>query len=335
VLLAALASLIRVPYYSLAPGSAISLTDLVAVESGKTYPPKGEVFLTTVSLKRSTVLEAVRGWLDPSIAVRPKDEILPPDVSSEELRKFNLELMADSKQTATTVVFELLGYDVRSGNGAEIVAVVDGSPADGTLKEGEVIVAVDGRPASLSDEAVTLIGEHQPGDLVNLEIAPADGGPHRAVELSLARHEDDPARPFVGVQLQTKDFDLHFPFQVDIESQRIGGPSAGLAFTLSVLDVLTEGELTGGQTVAVTGSIAFDGRVGPVGGVAQKAVAVRRAGIDVFLVPSHEYDLAKRYAGDGVQVEKVDTVQDALRILTDLGGDEVALPAVDHGAERT
>jgi Lon-like protease len=328
------AALVTIPYYAIAPGSALSVTGLVTVTDGPSHPPQGEVFLTTVSLRRITVLEGVQAWLDSSIEVRPEREILG-EVPPERLREFNLELMADSKQKAMAVAFETLGYDVRSGSGALVFAVVPGTPAEGVLEQGDVVVAVDGEPVSLSEEAVALIGRHAPGDRVVLDVVPADGGEARSVEADLMENPDAPGRPLLGVQLQTKDLQLDFPFEVAIDSNRIGGPSAGLAFTLSLLDVLTPGELTGGQRVAVTGTIEFDGRVGAVGGVAQKTVAVRRAGIDVFLVPSREYEDAMRFAGPDLRVEAIDTIDDALRVLAEAGGGALALPAGETGTEGT
>jgi PDZ domain-containing protein len=328
------ASIIRIPYYSLAPGSAVSLNELVSVEDAESYPPAGELFLTTVSLRRATVLDAVRGWIDSSISIRPEEEIVPPDVSRRQLREFNLELMADSKQTAVAVALERLGYDVRSGSGVEIIAVVEDAPATGNLAVGDTIVAVGGRPVTLSDEAVALLGERRPGDTVRLEVRPADGGEARQVEVTLGSHPEDAGRPFLGVQLQTRDFELDFPFDVTIDSRRIGGPSAGLAFTLTVIDHLTPGELTGGRRVAVTGSIAFDGSVGAVGGVAQKTVAVRRAGAELFLVPRSEYDEAREHAGGDLRIAAVDDVDDALRALADVGGNGLALPSLADAAER-
>ena len=101
---------------------------------------------------------------------------------------------------------------------------------------------------------------------------------------------DDPARAVIGIQPEERIVDFRFPFQIDIESGAVGGPSAGLAFTLAVLDVLTPGELTGGHKIAVTGTMSFDGTVGPVGGGHQKAIAVRDAGYEAFLVPTDEYE---------------------------------------------
>ena len=123
----------------------------------------------------------------------------------------------------------------------------------------------------------------------------------------------------------TRDLDYHLPFQVTVDSGAVGGPSAGLAFTLGIMDVLTPDSITGGHKVATTGTINADGTVGPVGGVHQKTIAVRESGAELFLVPSSEYDEAEKYAGS-LRVEKVDTVDDALRVLATIGGGTDVIP---------
>jgi PDZ domain-containing protein len=204
------------------------------------------------------------------------------------------------------------------------------------LQPGDVIVGVDGEPVALAADATSRIGGHGPGDEVRLSVeraATPDAG-HEDVVATLVAHPQDPSRGFLGVNVQTDELRYDFPVDVKIASERIGGPSAGLAFTLEVLDVLTDGDLTGGLDVAATGEILDGGAVGPVGGVAQKAVAVERAGVDVFLVPSSEVELARKYASDDLRIEPVDTLDDALAVLDELGGNALAIgkPATGEGA---
>src|SRR5690606_17468676 len=116
----------------------------------------------------------------------------------------------------------------------------------------------------------------------------------------------------MGVRVMDVVLDYDFPVDVEIDTGDVGGPSAGLAFTLGIIDDLTPGDLTGGEDVAVTGTISGNGTVGPVGGTGQKAAAVREAGIELFLVPSADYDAAVDHAGDDLEVVAVDTVEEAL-----------------------
>jgi PDZ domain-containing protein len=321
------ASFVTIPYYAIAPGSAIDVRPLVDVEEGPEHDPEAGVHLTTVSLRRVTLLGALEGWLDPDIDVVEREVIVPPDIGDRELRDFNLELMADSKQKALGVAFEALGFDAVSGTGATIVQVVADSPAEGVLAAGEAIVGVDGEPVEVDHEAVRALGSRSPGDTVTLRVDPVEGE-ERDVTVTLGENPEVEGRPFLGVSLQTRDLSLDFPYEVDLESERIGGPSAGLAYALEVIDVLTPGELTGGRPVAVTGTIELDGSVGEVGGVVQKTAAVEDAGIGLFLVPMGELEQARAAAGDDLRVEGVETLDDALRILADVsGGNGLALPA--------
>jgi PDZ domain-containing protein len=325
------ASVVRIPYYAMAPGSAVDVEPLVSVgDGGPSFSPEGSVFLTTISLRQATVLSALRGWLDPDVDVVDKDTIVPPETDVDELREMNLRLMDSSKDAARGVAFEQLGYDAISGSGATVVQLVPDAPADGVLQEDDTIVELDGEPVRIDGDVIAMLSRRSPGDRVGLVVE--RDGLRVPVELRLGRRPQARDEAFLGVGLVTRDLELDFPYEVDIASERIGGPSAGLAFTLELLDVLTEGELTGGRRVAATGTIGLDGTVGDVGGVAQKTAAVEAAGIDLFLVPRGELADARGAAGEDLQVEPVDTLEDALRVLARQGGNGLAL---DRPGSRT
>lgn len=322
LMLAVGAIFVRVPYYEISPGSARRVDDLIQVDApGQAYPPKGDMLLTTVSLGPvRNVYDALAGWLDPAVDVVSEKEILGPAEDREQYNQANLQAMNDSKDVAEYVAFRHLGYDVSiTGQGALVLGVVPGTGAASALSAGDVVVAADGTPIQLADELVTVIKAKKAGDVIRLQVRRSDtDAVPRDVEVKLSARPD--GSPLLGITQQTWNQQFHFPFRVRIESGQIGGPSAGLAFTLAVLDVLTPGELTGGAAVAATGTIAPDGAVGPVGGVAQKAVAVRRAGAKLFLVPAEEYEIAKARVGGDVRVVKVATLDDALRALGSLAG---------------
>jgi PDZ domain-containing protein len=320
------AATVRVPYYAISPGMAFDVSGLVQVSEGNpSFPPEGSVYMTTVSLRHTTVFEAIEGWLDSTVDVVPEEDIRPKSVPADQVEQKNLDAMSTSKQQALAVAFEHLGYDAITGEGARIVEIVDGSPADRVLETGETIIRVDDVPVDLHTDAVRAIRAHRPGDEVRLTVEPKDGGAPRDLSVELIANPDVPEQPLLGVTLRTRDLELTVPYDVAIDSADIGGPSAGLAFTLELLDVLTPGELTGGRKIAATGTIELDGSVGLVGGVAQKTVAVKRAGAELFLVPADEVDQARKHAGDGLRVEPVRDLDDALRILAGLGGNGLAL----------
>lgn len=322
----------ELPYYALAPGSAHDVGALIEAKDTKLYPAQGDVLLTTISLYQVSPIDAVVGWLRSDIDVVPEAQIRPPDTSDSEYRRFTFQVMDESKQNAIVVALRRLGYSVtEKGEGAAIERVLDQFPSKGRLRPGEVIRAIDGKAIALVTDATSTIGAHRPGDVLSIDVSQPDGSGARNVRVPVAADPEQGGKPVLGLFLQTfkRDFDL--PFLVDIKSGNIGGPSAGLAFTLGVIDALTPGELTGGRKVAVTGTIQIDGRVGDVGGVAQKTSAVRAAGAEVFLVPAGEYEIARSRAGKGLHVIKVTTLQDALDALGSLGGDLSALGPVGSG----
>ena len=339
---------VKLPYYAIAPGSAREVNDLIQPPKDQRYPPRGRVFLTTVSLHRVTPLEGLYGWLRGDIDVVPQEQILPPSTKPSQLQEANFQAMDESKQVAAVVALRRLGYQVaEDGEGAGVQQVIPRSPADGKIKTGEVITALDGKPVQLSDDVVSVLGQRQPGDVLRFEIDRGNGTPRRTEEVRLGAAPADRSRcrpveqgatvepgsiGCLGVRLQTKGLKFDFPFVVNVDSAGIGGPSAGLAFTLGILDALRPGELTGGRGVAVTGTISLDGTVGPVGGVVQKTAAVKAAGIGLFLVPADEYELARAHAGKKLKVVKVDTLADALRALGEQGGDLSALGPEPPGA---
>lgn len=315
-----LASVVTVPYYTIAPGSVRSTEPRISVDGGRTYDHQGDVSFTTVSFAPATVLTAFLGWVDPSVELLDEKVALGGQ-QPDENRKRNLEMMDSSKQTAQVVALRKLGYQVgATGTGAVIAFIKDGTPAATALEVGDVVTAIDGTPIGMSDELVSAIGTHQPGDTVTLTVEPAAGGEARTTPVQLVGRDDGSGKAMLGVQAGTRNIKFDLPFTVNIDSGDVGGPSAGLAFTLGTIDKLTPGGVTAGKKIATTGTIDLAGRVGPVGGVPQKTVAVRRAGAEVFLVPRDEFDEAKRFAGD-MEVIPVDTLDDALAALASVGAD--------------
>jgi PDZ domain-containing protein len=325
---------LALPYYALAPGSAREVGPLIKAKGdlAKVYPADGEVLLTTISLQQVHPVEALVGWLRSDVDVLPERAILPPDTSDKEYRQFNYQVMDESKQNAIVVALRRLGYEVKEkGQGALVEKVLPQFAAQGRLQPGDVITSIDAKPVMLVTDATAIISAHRPGDVLTIDVVQADGTEPRQLQVATAADPEQNNKTVLGVFLRNFKRDFDYPFQVDIESGSIGGPSAGLAFTLGVLDSLTPGELTGGRKVAVTGTIEIDGRVGDVGGVAQKTTAVKKAGADVFLVPAGEYEIAKARAGDDLTVIKVSTLQEALDALGSLGGDLSALGPVATG----
>ena len=321
----AAALFIRLPYYTLSPGSSRATEPLIEVTNAQTYENDGEVDFLTVSLRQATAAELLVAWLDSSIEVQTKDELFGKK-SEVENHEINVRMMSDSKDAATYQALTRLGYTIpSSGTGAVVASVQPDGPTAGVLTAGEVIVAVDDVAITMNDQLVALVGASTPGSIRQLSVERYDGTGERVVPVTIGARPDDAARGFLGVSTFTRDLTFDFPVTVAINSGRVSGPSAGLAFTLGLLDVLTPGSITGGRHIAATGTMDLNGEVGPVGGVHQKVVAARRAGATLMFVPSDELDDARRVADD-LRIEPADTLDQALAVLATLGGGDAVLP---------
>ena len=320
------ASLIDVPYVALVPGTARDTEPLLAVDGVEQYPSEGELLFTTVRVRqRPNLWEYLWLNVDGDATVVPEEEILGTR-TPEENREFNLTLMNDSKQVAVAVALDELGYDAIGTDGVVVQRLEEDTPASALLDLGDTIVAIDGEPTTATSALVEILAGHAPGDRIELTVEDLAGTGSEVVEVTLAEHPDRPGSGFLGIGPADRiRFGSDLDFEVAIDSGSVGGPSAGLAFTLAVLDQLTEGELTGGRRIAVTGTMEADGRVGRVGGVLQKTAAVRDLGIEVFLVPANldpsELEQIHHRAGDDLEVIPVADLDQALEALGELGGD--------------
>jgi Lon-like protease len=307
---------------ALSPGEALPVTGphgLISVPESRSHPVNGRILLTTVSLSSVRAIDWVFDKLNSNVSLVPASEVFGP-LNSSQFQQYDAALMTVSQQTATVVALRQLGYTVQEHEGATVVEVVSGSPAAHSgVPLGSVLVAVDGEPVASAQQAVAALEGHHPGEVVRLTVEQADGGPPRIIPVTLAARPHHPNEGYVGIAVQDGPW-FQLPFRVEVSSAGIGGPSAGLAFTLGIMDELSSGDLTAGKTVAATGVINLNGTIGDVGGVAQKTVAVRQAGASVFLVPVQEYRAAESKAGSHLRVVAVSNVTQALSVLERLGG---------------
>ena len=312
---------IKVPYYTLSPGPLYDTSDFVFVVGEEAQnETDGELFFLTVSLSEANLFEYVAGELNPKVEVAPRENFRPPGVSPEDLRRENLARMEQSKTDATFVALTKLGYEpTYTGTGALVIETVPDSAAEGVLLTDDVIVAINGTPVAFRNEVVDRLAGMDVGDEVTLTIERVVDGSDDVdvldVDIVLGVHTDDPSRPMVGVLLDNNAPIIDFPVEVETDTQNIGGPSAGMMFTLEIMNQLTEEDLTGGRRIAGTGTIARDGTVGGIGGVRQKVYGAIDAGAVVVLVPASNYEDALEAAGDEIVVVRVETIDDALDYL--------------------
>ncbi len=314
---------ITVPYYTLSPGPVYDTSDFIEVEDGF-ISDKGELFFLTVSLKEANIFEYAAGRLDERVTITARDAVRPPGVSQEDLRRESLALMEQSKQDATFVALTKLGYEVTFiGTGAIVIDTVPDAAADGVLMPNDIIIQMDGRTVAFRSDIIDLLGDLDIGDDVTFVIErpisdSADEYEEESVEPTLGPHTDDPTKPMVGILIGNNEPIIEFPVKVEIDSNNIGGPSAGLMFTLQIMDQLTEDEITKGYRIAGTGTIRRDGTVGPIGGVRQKVYGAIDAGAYAVLIPAANFEDALEAAGDDIQIVRIETVDDALAFLDSL-----------------
>jgi Lon-like protease len=339
---------VRVPYYRFSPGSLYATESLVTVDGAKSFPTDGgQIDFTTVSTKKASVLEyLLSGGFSGEEDVARFDEAVQfmeedrfeRGRTPEENRQENLEMMVSSKQMAEVAALRKLGYQVQVHSTGALVKRVDTDahgrelPAARVLRMNDTIVEVDGQPIELGEDAVKAIGAHRAGETVTLKVESAPDDPGRTETVTLASRcaalpegqcaPEDADKPLLGVRLSNRDTRFDLPVNLSIDTKDVGGPSAGLALTLGIIDVMTPGSLTGGGHVATTGTIDADGKVGPVGGIRQKTHLVIREGVSLFLVPAgDEAAEAQRYAeGSGTRVVPVETLDEALAVLREHGG---------------
>lgn len=306
---------VKLPYYAMSPGPVEDVTDLITVSDAETYPSEGSFYLLTVGLREVNAFEWFEArFLDPRVDLLDRDVVRPPGVSQEQITRSNLQAMDESIDTAIYVALERLGYDVTFvGEGVEVLQVVDDTPAAGVIEVGDRFDVIDGVTITTSDEAAALIRSHAIGDTIVL--TGTRGEQPLSVEITLGAHPDVEGAPMVGVVFDTLNLALDLPIDVQVDSRNIGGPSAGMTYALTILDLLTPGDMTKGHVIAGTGTIRFDETVGPIGGVRQKVFAARAIGVEIIFVPQDNYADALTAAGDGVEIVPVLTLQEALDYL--------------------
>jgi len=302
--------------FLLLPDKARPVAPLVQVRGGKDPTGPGQIYFDAIIIRRAKLFEKLFPWIHRDATLVPEESVNPPGVNDTERLKEDLRAMSLSQDTAAAVALKHLGYNVvLRPTGARVTDVLPGSPAaKAGLEPTDVIVAVDGRPVRTTPDLRRSISRHKPGEIVRLSVRAPKG-----LEELRSRTVADPhnrKRPVIGV-LVDQASQVKLPFPVKIDAGSIGGPSAGLAFALDIVEELNH-DITRGHKVAATGEINADGSVSPIGGMKQKIFGARKAGVDVFLVPAGDNaQVARKYQGD-VRVIPVESFQQALRALATL-----------------
>lgn len=305
---------VDLPYVGWSPGPISEAIDAVVVEEGiESYPPDGELLVLTVVSQPLNVYELLVAIFDPTVDIYDRAAVRVEGETDEEYRTRQLGLMDAAVQRALTVAFDRL--DIEVGEVRYRVESVFGEyPAAAFLEPGDFVLAVDGVEMSSLDVIREELAGREPGEMVRLTIE--RGGDIQELEVELGEtvdQETGESRAIIGITIG--------PFidpPADINTNNVGGPSAGMMYTLALIDLLSEGDLTKGHVVAGTGTIEADGAVGGIGGIRQKVVAAEAAGAEYILVPESNFEDALTADRQDIELVSVATVDDALAFLDTL-----------------
>lgn len=319
-----------VPYVIESPGPTYNTLGesqghpVINVSGHETYPAAGSLDLTTVYVDGGptgsvSILSAFSAWLDRSKAVYPVELIYPTGTTREEAQEQSAVAMATSQENA--VASALNELRIPFGQQLQAADLSKDSASAGKIQQGDILKSINGKDiralSVIQDElaagrgAPVSVTVERDGRPVTVEVTPKDNGQGRFI---------------LGIMLK---YLFSFPFQVQISLDKVGGPSAGLMFSLGIIDTVTPGDLTGGKHVAGTGTISPDGSVGPIGGIGQKMRGARSSGATLFLAPAGNCDDVAGHVPDGLQVVRVENLSDARHAveLAGSGQDTSALPA--------
>jgi PDZ domain-containing protein len=301
--------------YIFLPDKAHPVAPLVTVPGGKD-PVHGGVYFVDVVVRKATILEKLFGGLHEGADLYPASAVNPPGVGDKQRRRIDLQDMVHSQQIAAAVALRAAGkHVVLRSTGALIDQVVAGMPAVGKLEPDDVIVSIDRKPVRNPHDVFVAMSSHKIGDVVAIAVR---RGKQTLIERmrTVTSGGKPPRRPVVGVIVEPA-VDIHLPFPVSIDAGNVGGPSAGLAFALEVLEKLGH-NVVHGHKIAATGEIFPDGSVGPIGGIKQKTIGAREAGVDAFLVPAGENARDARKEAGGLRIIPVESFPQALHALATL-----------------
>jgi PDZ domain-containing protein len=302
--------------YILLPDRAHAVAPLVRVEGGHDPRGRGTIFFVDVFERRASELESLFPWLHRGATLVPAHLLVPPGTSDKAAHEADLRAMEISQRIAAAVALRHLGYHVTAKPSGVVVDDVESSShAVGVVHPADVIVAVNGKPTPTVGKLRRLLARVEPGETVTLSLR--RGSNAETVRVQTVASPVEKGRAIIGIT-PDQAADIRLPLNVEIDAGNVGGPSAGLAFTLEVMAELGH-DPTNGYRVAATGQIELDGTVAPIGGVKQKTYGVKEAGAEVFLVPAAGGNAAtaKRYAGS-LRVIAVHSFGQALRALAKL-----------------
>ena len=305
---------VKSDYYFMSPGPPYQWN--IEIENVQTYEYDGNLYQLTV--RRDEANYFVYAWarLNSQIDLYPREVILPDGVTPQELSEISIQNMVTSENVAIAVALDSLDYEIESeGDGVLVVGLLDDSPVKDKLIKNDLIISINNELVRSASEFISMLRTYEIGDIVNIGLIRNEQ--ELTIETKLIEHVEYENEPMVGFLASTPNQQFIFPFEVDIKTGNVGGPSAGMMMALNVYNLLTEDDITNGKKIAGTGTIEIDGSIGPVGGVKQKVIAAKRANAGLILVPIANYEEASVFADDNTQIVAVDSFDNALNVIFD------------------
>lgn len=317
-------SVVTVPFVALGPGPTFDTLgqvdgkQVVDVTGAELDPTTGQLNMTTVSVRDGlNLFEAFGFWVSGEHGLVPRAEVYPPGVSREEVDRSNQQHFKDSESNAEVAAMHFLNLPTA----VLVRGLGEDGPAKDVLAEGDELVSIDGTPIGTPKDVIDIVATKAPGSTIS--VVYRRGDTEQTASIELAARPDDETKGYLGL---TPGEGGRPPLQVEFNLADIGGPSAGLMFSLALIDKLSPGELNGGRFVAGTGTIDEEGKVGPIGGIQYKMIAAREAGAETFLVPAANCNEARQRVPEGLRLVKVETLDSAVSSLADIdaGGEGVS-----------
>jgi len=307
-----LLNLIPTPYFLIIPGQAVNLSENITVENGE-KDAKGQFLLTSTAIIKANLLLYIYGFFDPNIDLKNRDDETLLNMDQKDYINIMEKLMQESQMISKVVALRKAGYSTEiSGRGILINGILNNSPAKNKLLPGDVIIKIDEQPVPTLEDFSEIVRSYNSSQIVRITFLRDNNTYSTSIPLiELPSTDDKKERIGIGVYADTKDLQCRFPLKIEINLEKIKGPSAGLMIALEILNQLTENDLSSSLLISGTGNLSIDGRITEVNGIKQKIISAKKHKADVFLVPRKNYPEALKF-GQGIKIIPVDDFDDTI-----------------------
>jgi len=309
--------LIKTEYYFMSPGPPYQWE--IDYGNNDNYTFEGNLYQLTVRRDEANIFVYLWSLINESYDLYPREVILPDGVTPQELSEISIQNMRTSENVAIAVALKNIGYEIESkGDGVAVVGLLEDSPVKDKLKKGDLINSINNTDIYSATEFISTLRTYLIGETVSIGLLREIEGIKEQIYIktTLIEHVEYEGEPMVGFLATTVNERFDFPFEIDIKTGNVGGPSAGLMMALNVYNNLIPEDITNSKIIAGTGTIEIDGSVGPVGGIKQKIIAAKRAGAELILVPIANFEEAQLFETDKTAIVAVDSFDEALAVIS-------------------